>query len=120
MRLAIAAGLALVCSPVLAQQCLTYQQVVTSLEGDGSKIVGAASYEGWFGLWGPGRMAPEIVQRINAEANAAAATEAVQARFRTLAVVPGALDVAGVASLMREDAARWARAAEQGLLRRAS
>jgi hypothetical protein len=46
MRLAIAAGLALVCSPVLAQQCLTYQQVVTSLEGDGSKIVGAASYSG--------------------------------------------------------------------------
>jgi tripartite-type tricarboxylate transporter receptor subunit TctC len=81
--------------------------------------LGAASYEGWFGLWGPARMAPETVQRINAEANAAAATEAVQARFRTLAVVPGALDVAGVASLMREDAARWGRAAEQGLLRRA-
>jgi hypothetical protein len=46
MRLAIAAGLALACTPVLAQDCLTYEQVVTALEGDGSKIVGAASYEG--------------------------------------------------------------------------
>lgn len=46
MRLALAAALALGCSPALAQECLTYQQVVTSLEGDGSKIVGAASYEG--------------------------------------------------------------------------
>lgn len=80
----------------------------------------AASYEGWFGLWGPARIPPEVVERINAEANAAAATEAVQARFRTLAVEPGALDVAGVQSLIREDAARWARAAEAGLLRRAS
>ena len=46
MRLLIAGALALACTPVLAQECLTYQQVVTSLEGDGSKIVGAASYEG--------------------------------------------------------------------------
>ena len=46
MRLAIAAGLALACTPVLAQDCLTYEQVVTSIEGDGSRIVGAASYEG--------------------------------------------------------------------------
>jgi tripartite-type tricarboxylate transporter receptor subunit TctC len=80
----------------------------------------SASYEGWFGLWGPARMAPDVVERINAEANAAAATEAVQARFRTLAVEPGALDVPGVQALMREDAARWARAAQEGLLRRAS
>ena len=80
----------------------------------------SASYEGWFGLWGPARMPAEIVERINAEANAAAATEAVRARFRTLAVEPGALDVQGVQNLMREDAARWARAAQEGLLRRAS
>ena len=46
MRLLIAGALALACTPVFAQECLTYQQVVTSLEGDGSKIVGAASYEG--------------------------------------------------------------------------
>ena len=46
MRLILAAALALGCSPVFAQECMTYQQVVTSLEGDGSKIVGAASYDG--------------------------------------------------------------------------
>lgn len=46
MRLFLAGALALACTPALAQECLTYQQVVTSLEGDGSKIVGAASYEG--------------------------------------------------------------------------
>ena len=46
MRLIIAAALALACTPAIAQECLTYQQVVASLEGDGSKIVGAASYDG--------------------------------------------------------------------------
>lgn len=42
----LAAALALACTPVLAQECLTYQQVVDSVESDGSKIVGAASYAG--------------------------------------------------------------------------
>lgn len=76
-----------------------------------------ASYEGWFGLWGPAQMPAELVARINAEANAAAASETVQARFRTLAVEPAPLDPAGVAALMREDSERWARAAREGLLR---
>lgn len=76
-----------------------------------------ASYEGWFGLWGPAHMPAELVARINAEANAAAATETVLARFRTLAVEPAPLDPTGVASLMREDAERWAQAAREGLLR---
>ena len=82
--------------------------------------LGDASYEGWFGLWGPGRMDPALVQRINAEANAAAATEAVLARFRLLAVDPAPLDAEAVAALMRNDAERWARAAREGLLRRAT
>ena len=82
--------------------------------------LGDASYEGWFGLWGPARMDPALVARINTEANAAGATDSVRARLRTLAVEPGTLDAAGVASLMREDEARWARAARDGLLRRAS
>ncbi len=82
--------------------------------------LGDASYEGWFGLWGPGRMDQALVTRINAEARAAAQTEAVLARFRTLAVEPAPLDAPDVAALMREDAERWARAAREGLLRRAS
>ncbi|WP_158291980.1 tripartite tricarboxylate transporter substrate binding protein [Paracraurococcus ruber] len=80
--------------------------------------LGEANYEGWFGLWGPGRMAPALVERINAEARAAGATEAVQARLRSLAVEPVSLDAAQVAALMREDDARWTRAAAEGLLRR--
>lgn len=46
MRLFLAGALALACTPALAQECLTYQQVVASVESDGSKIVGAASYSG--------------------------------------------------------------------------
>ena len=46
MRLILAGALALACAPALAQECLTYQQVITILENDGSKIVGAASYDG--------------------------------------------------------------------------
>lgn len=76
-----------------------------------------ASYEGWFGLWGPAHMPAELVARINAEANAAAATDTVLARYRTLAVEPSPLVPAAVARLMREDAERWARAAREGLLR---
>ncbi len=82
--------------------------------------LGEASYEGWFGLWGPGRMDVGLVTRINAEARAAAATEAVRARFHTLAVEPAPLDAPAVAALMRDDAERWARAARDGLLRRAA
>jgi len=81
--------------------------------------LGEASYEGWFGLWGPAQMEPALVARINAEARAAGATEAVLARLRTLAVEPSTLDAPAVAALMREDEARWARAAREGLLRRA-
>ena len=77
-----------------------------------------ASYEGWFGVWGPARLPPNITERINAEARAALATEPVQARLRVLAVEPATLDVEQVAALMREDEARWARAARDGLLRR--
>jgi tripartite-type tricarboxylate transporter receptor subunit TctC len=81
--------------------------------------LGDASYEGWFGLWGPGGMEPALVAQINAEARAAGATEAVRARLQTLAVEPATLNAPEVAALMREDAARWARAAREGLLRRA-
>jgi tripartite-type tricarboxylate transporter receptor subunit TctC len=77
-----------------------------------------ASYEGWFGLWGPAHMPAELVARINAEANAAATTETVLARYRTLAVEPAPLEPAAVATLMREDSERWAQAARDGLLRR--
>lgn len=76
-----------------------------------------ASYEGWFALWGPARMPEALVAQINAETNAAAATEAAQARYRTLAVEPAPLDPSAVARLMREEAEGWARAAREGLLR---
>lgn len=46
MRLLIAGALALACSPALAQDCTTYQQVLDTVEADGGKIVGWASYEG--------------------------------------------------------------------------
>ena len=77
-----------------------------------------ASYEGWFALWGPGRMAPDLVAQINAEARIAGASEAVRARLQSLAVEGATLDAPAVGTLMREDEARWAAAARDGLLRR--
>ncbi len=79
----------------------------------------AANYEGWFGIWGPARMPEEVQARINAEAVAASGVEAVQARMRSLAVTGAAPGLAEVRRLITEDAARWSRAEEAGLLRRA-
>ena len=80
--------------------------------------LGAASYEGWFGLWVPARTPEEVQQRINAEARAASGTEPVQARMRTLAVDGVAPDLATVRRMIAEDVQRWQRAADAGLLRR--
>lgn len=47
MRLiALAAALALGCSPSLAQECTTYQKALDNLEANGGKVVGAATYNG--------------------------------------------------------------------------
>lgn len=46
MRLIIAAALALACTPALAEECLTVEQVAKNTEAAGGKIVGAASYNG--------------------------------------------------------------------------
>jgi tripartite-type tricarboxylate transporter receptor subunit TctC len=81
--------------------------------------LGAASYEGWFGLWVPARTPEEVQQRINAEARAAAGTEPVLARMRTLAVDGVAPDLPTVRRMIAEDVQRWQRAADAGLLRRA-
>lgn len=78
----------------------------------------AANYEGWFGLWAPARTPQEVLERINAEANAASATESVQDRMRRLAVSGVRPDLAQVRRIIEEDVARWNRAAQQGLLQR--
>jgi tripartite-type tricarboxylate transporter receptor subunit TctC len=80
----------------------------------------AASYEGWFAIWAPARTPEDVLQRINAEARAAQDVEAVQVRLRNLAVDPAPLDLAAVRALIKEDEARWQRAADQGFLRRAA
>ena len=80
----------------------------------------AASYEGWFAIWAPARTPEDLLQRINAEARAAQEVEAVQTRMRNLAVDPAPLDLAAVRALIKEDEARWQRAADQGFLRRAA
>ncbi|MBY0335732.1 MAG: tripartite tricarboxylate transporter substrate binding protein [Acetobacteraceae bacterium] len=80
--------------------------------------LGAASYEGWFGMLAPARLPREAALRLNAEANAALLTEPVRDRLRTLAVEPQALDLAATDAAIREDAARWAAAEREGLLRR--
>ncbi|MCU0945789.1 MAG: tripartite tricarboxylate transporter substrate binding protein [Rubritepida sp.] len=89
---------------------------VPTLAGHG---LAAANYEGWFGLWAPARTPEDVLLRINAEANAAAASEVVQARMRSLAVNGVRPDLAAVRAMIVADVARWARAEQQGLLRRA-
>lgn len=46
MRLILAAALALGCSPSLAQECVTYQKALDTVDANGGKVVGAATYKG--------------------------------------------------------------------------
>ena len=78
---------------------------------------GAATYLGWFGLFGPARLPAEITAQLNAAIREAVATPGVQARFRSLAVDPYAVSPQEMAAVMTEDDARWAQAVRDGVLR---
>jgi tripartite-type tricarboxylate transporter receptor subunit TctC len=82
--------------------------------------VEGAEFEGWFGLFAPARVPQPIARRMNEAINAAMATPAIAARYRTLGNEVAALNLDELAALMREDDARWARAARDGLIRRSS
>jgi len=79
---------------------------------------GAANFDGWFGLFGPARMPPDITRQMNAAIAEAARTETVAERLRTLAVEPWPASPAEMASIVAEDDRRWAAAAREGKLPR--
>jgi tripartite-type tricarboxylate transporter receptor subunit TctC len=82
--------------------------------------VQGAEFEGWFGLFAPARLPEPIARQMNQAINEAMATPEMQARYRTLGNEVAALNLEQLATLMREDDARWAEAARNGLIRRTS
>ncbi|MES2711438.1 MAG: tripartite tricarboxylate transporter substrate binding protein [Pseudomonadota bacterium] len=81
--------------------------------------VPGAEFTGWFGLFGPSRLPAAIAGQMNGAINDAMATPEMRARYTTLGNEVAALNLEQLASLMREDDARWARASRDGLIRRA-
>ncbi len=80
--------------------------------------LGAATFNGWFGLFGPARMPEGVTRQLNAAVIEASRTPAVQERLRNLAVEPWPASPAEMASIIAEDDARWARAARENRLPR--
>jgi tripartite-type tricarboxylate transporter receptor subunit TctC len=82
---------------------------------------GAPGYEfaGWYGLVGPAALPAEIAARLHAAIEAALAEPALRARLRDLGADLNLLGPADFAAYLRDDDARWARAAQAGLVTRA-
>ena len=82
---------------------------------------GVPGYEfaGWYGLFGPAALPPEVAARLHAAIEAALAEPALRARLRDLGADLDLLGPAAFAAFLRDDDARWARAAQEGLVTRA-
>lgn len=82
---------------------------------------GVPSYEfaGWYGLFGPAALPPEIAARLHTAIEAALAEPALRARLRALGADLNLLGPAAFAAFLRDDDARWARTAQEGLVTRA-
>lgn len=71
---------------------------------------------GWVGLFAPAKLPVAIATQLNRACTEISATPAMQARFRSMAVDEAAMDLDALASVLRADEARWAKAARDGLL----
>jgi tripartite-type tricarboxylate transporter receptor subunit TctC len=81
--------------------------------------VTGAQFMGWFGMFAPARLPRAIAQQMNTAINEAMATQVMRERYATLGNEVAALNLDQLAALMREDDARWQRASQDGLIRRA-
>lgn len=79
--------------------------------------LGDASYNGWFGLFGPAKLPEAITTRLNGAVNAVAQSPSVQERMKALAVESYVVTPAEMASVVAEDDQRWAQAVKEGTLR---
>ncbi len=74
-----------------------------------SEVLPGFESSAWFGLFGPARLPPELVQRLSQAARAAVGTEALRQRLQADAGTPMGNSPAEFAQFVREDVARWAK-----------
>ncbi len=77
---------------------------VPTLVESGFNLTGDA----WYGLWAPVKVAPEIVAKINAAAQAALTEDAIKKRMETLGLIPSPTTPAALTAVMKSDQAFWA------------
>ncbi|WP_160122278.1 Bug family tripartite tricarboxylate transporter substrate binding protein [Rhodovarius lipocyclicus] len=80
--------------------------------------VSGADFIGWFGLLAPVRTPTDITSKLNQALNEIIATPAMQERYATLGNEAAPMNLEQLATLMREDDARWIAAAREGLITR--
>ena len=77
-----------------------------------------AGYKGfdglqWYGLVGPAKLPPAVVQRLNAELNQALAAPGLRERLAAEAIEPMAMAPGEFGAFMQADIVRWARLARE-------
>jgi tripartite-type tricarboxylate transporter receptor subunit TctC len=75
------------------------------------------TFDNWYGLWGPARLAPAVVQAINDAFNTALAVPEVRARLATLGVEPLGGTAAKFAPYVAAELARWQKVARAAGIR---
>src|SRR4051812_19565383 len=61
----------------------------------------------WFGFFVPAKTPPELIAKLNADANAALAYPAVKSRFEDLGAVPKGTTPAELAAFLQSEIAKW-------------
>lgn len=69
------------------------------------------SDKGWFGVYAPRGLSPELTTRINEELNKVLNTPEMVARFASLGIEPGNGSAADLETLVADDTARWRKVA---------
>jgi tripartite-type tricarboxylate transporter receptor subunit TctC len=81
------------------QRAATHPNIPTSVESGGPDI----SLEGWFGLFGPPSLPPEIVAKLEAATRTIAADPETKKKFAAIALVPEILDAAAFRARIESD-----------------
>ena len=68
----------------------------------------------WYGLVGPGKLPPAIVQKVNADVNAVLAMPDVQEKLQTYGAEDGGGSAERFAGFIRSEMAQWARVVKDG------
>ncbi len=78
--------------------------------------LGFAGFEAttWYGLAGPGKMAPALVQKINADLNTVLAMPDVKERMATFGAEDGGGSAERFAAFIRSETAQWSQVVKQG------